>query len=128
MVASIPVGKNIIFKPQLQYIAKGWTIHHDFVNRADYTTKLVSHWIELPLNFVYAVPAKNGRFFFGLGPQVSCALSAKIHDNSENSEKGTRKIEFGEGDDADTIPNANRLDIGMNFIAAYEFRNGFLLA
>jgi hypothetical protein len=35
----------------------------------------------MQMNFVYAVPAKNGRFFFGLGPQISYALSAMQHDS-----------------------------------------------
>jgi hypothetical protein len=125
VVAAIPVSKNIIFKPQLQYIAKGWTINHDFETREDYETKLVSQWIELPLNFVYTVPAKNGRFFFGLGPYVSCALAAKIHDDRES---GAREIEFQKGDLTDTIPSANRIDVGANFIAEYEFRNGFFIS
>ena len=127
MVASVPVSMNIIFRPQLQYIAKGWVTHHDFMDPSvsDYDTKLASHWIELPLNFVYNVPSKNGRFFFGLGPYASYALSATIHDDRES---GDRKIEFKKGDATDTIPTANRFDIGANFIAAYEFRNGFFLS
>jgi len=127
MVASVPISRNIIFRPQLQYIAKGWVTHHDFVDASvsDYDTKLVSNWIELPLNFVYNVPAKNGRFFFGLGPYVSYALSAKIHDDRES---GDRKIEFKKGDVTDSVPTANRFDIGANLIAAYEFRNGFFIS
>jgi hypothetical protein len=39
-VASIPLSRNIIFKPQLQYIVKGWTVEHDFINREDYDIKL----------------------------------------------------------------------------------------
>src|SRR5678809_1312123 len=75
-----------------------------------------------PLNFVYTVPAKNGRFFFGLGPVVAYALSAKLHDSRENMDK---EIEFLEGALYDNVPTANRVDIGINFIAEYEFRNGF---
>jgi len=125
VVAAIPLSKNIIFKPQLQYIAKGWSINHDFATRPDYDTKLVSQWIELPLNFVYTVPAKNGRFFFGLGPYGSYAISAKIHDDRET---GDREIQFRDPNETDTVPTANRLDIGANFIAEYEFRNGFFIS
>ena len=124
MVVSIPISKNIVVKPQLQYIVKGWTVNHDFVSREDYKTKPVSHWIELLLNFVYAVPAKNGRFFFGLGPQASYALSAVLKDSRENMDK---KIEFREGDLNDNIPTANRFDVGGNLMAEYEFRNGLFL-
>jgi hypothetical protein len=38
-----------------------------------------------------------------------------------------KKVEFGEAILSDIIPQANRLDAGVNFIAAYEFRNGFFI-
>ena len=125
VVAAIPVSKNIIFKPQLQYIAKGWRIEHDRVNRPHYNTKLVSHWIELPLNFVYTVPAKNGRFFIGLGPYVSCAISGKINDSREGHDK---TIEFKKNDSFDSTVTANRIDVGANIIGGYEFRNGLFIS
>ncbi|HEX5150734.1 MAG TPA: porin family protein [Parafilimonas sp.] len=125
VVASMPVGKNIIFKPQLQYIVKGWRVDHDYLNRDDWHTKLVSQWIEMQMNFLYAVPAKNGRFFFGLGPQVSCALSAMLHDSRPGMDK---KIEFEKGEMGDNNPQANRFDVGMNLIGEYEFRKGFFIS
>lgn len=121
MVASIPISKNIIFKPQLQYIIKGWKVDHDFVNRPDWQTRLVSQWMEMQMNFMYAVPAKNGRFFFGLGPQFSCALSAMHHDSRPGMDE---KVEFKKAVIGDNAPQANRFDVGMNFIGEYEFRNG----
>jgi hypothetical protein len=125
VVAAIPVSKNIIFKPQLQYIVKGWRIEYDRLYREDYNTKLVSHWIELPLNFVYTVPAKNGRFFIGLGPYVSCALSGKVNDSREGRDK---TIEFKKNDSSNTTVTANRIDAGANIIAGYEFRNGLFIS
>lgn len=128
IVASIPLSKTIVFRPQLEYIAKGWTNDVKYTNSPDknFQTKLTSHWIELPLNFVYTVPAKNGRFLFGLGPYIAFALSAKTTDSREGFPDLTIEFTKSEVGNADGL-SANRLDVGANLIASYEFRQGFFI-
>lgn len=123
IVASIPVSNNITFRPQLQYMEKGWKNHFDFNNAQDYDTRVRAECIDLPLNFVYNIPTKNGRFFIGAGPYLSIALSGKIHNELDNS---TQKLVFSSSDTTGLA--THRLDIGANIIAGYEFRNGFFIS
>jgi hypothetical protein len=126
-VASVPMGNFISFRPELTYIGKGWETHHDFSTATDYSVKVTSNWIEMPLNFVYNIPAKNGRFFIGVGPSVAFAFAGKMH-NAGNSYD--IKIRFGNGQEgrySDSVIYANRFDIGANALGGYEFRNGFFV-
>ncbi|MEP6597587.1 MAG: porin family protein [Ginsengibacter sp.] len=122
-VASVPLSKNIIFRPQLQFIQKGWKNHFDFDNSQDYDARIRAECIDLPLNFVYNVPTKNGRFFIGAGPYLSLALSGNAHNELDNTDT---KITFKSADTSGF--SANRFDIGANVIAGYEFRNGFFVS
>lgn len=124
VVASVPVSKNIIFRPQLQYIQKGWKNHVEYTDASkDYDARLKANCIELPLNFVYDAPTKSGRFFIGAGPYVSCALSGTLKNETDGT---VADIVFDESDTTG-LP-ANRIDVGINVIAGYEFRGGFFLS
>ncbi len=119
--ASVPLSKNIIFRPQIQYILKGWRNHFDYTSAADYDSRIKAQCIDLPLNFVYNIPTKNGRFFIGAGPYLSYVLSGNIHDER----KGDSPLTFNSSDTTGNGKPTNRFDIGGNVIAGYEFRNGF---
>ena len=119
-VAAVPLSKNITFRPQLEYVEKGWKNHKDYESEPDYDERLTAHCIDLPLNFVYVVPTHSGRFFLGLGPYLSLALSGKVHNELTGSDTS---LTFNSSDETG-LPT-NRFDIGLNVITGYEFRNGF---
>jgi hypothetical protein len=111
----------------LTYIGKGWKSHRDFVTETDYETKVTAGNIEIPLDFVYNVPAKRGRFFIGLGPSASFAFSGTLHNAHNTTDI---KITFGNGSEgrySDSVVYANRFDIGVNVLGGYEFRSGFFV-
>jgi len=128
IVGSLPISNFISFRPELTYLGKGVKNHHDYVTGTDFDTKMTSNWIELPLDFVYNIPTKNGRFFIGLGPYVSCALSATLHNTGDTADI---KVTFSKApSDAGTSRSAiyaNRIDAGANIIAGYEFRNSIFI-
>jgi hypothetical protein len=123
-VVSVPIGKHIIFKPQIEYVVKGWRARNNFVGstREDFSTKTKANCIDLPLNFVYNVPTRDGRFFIGAGPYFSYALSGKVY-NVKNTGINY-SLTFNSSDTSSTAYPTNRFDIGGTLIAGYEFRNG----
>lgn len=133
VVASFPFGKHLIFRPQIQYVEKGWKNRVNYTYDAyntDYDVRIKAHCIDLQLNFVYNAPTRNGRFFIGLGPYVSYALSGDIHNGSDNTDT---KLTFSSpssdsSTDTESVYYANRFDIGGNVIAGYEFRNGLFFS
>jgi hypothetical protein len=124
VVASVPVSKNIIFRPQLEYIQKGWKNHFDYTdNSQDHDVRIKANCIDVPLNFVYDAPTKSGRFFIGTGPYLSYCLSGNVHNELDAT---TTDLVFNSSDT--TGFSANRIDVGINVIAGYEFRGGFFLS
>ncbi len=120
--ASIPLSKNIIFRPQIQYILKGWRNHEAYTyTNIDYNNRIKAHCIDLPLNFVYNIPTKNGRFFIGAGPYFSYVLSGTVYLEKDNTDY---PLTFDAADTTNGFPT-HRFDIGGNVIAGYEFRSGF---
>ena len=77
-IMDLKLGKSISFRPQLEYIMKG--------NRTVVGEKGSYHYLELPINFVYNVPTKAGRFSFGCGPVLSYMI-----DGSWTSNGGRKK-------------------------------------
>jgi hypothetical protein len=77
------------------------------------TVKL--NYLEMPLNFVYNAPEKNGHFYAGAGPSLAYGISAKTKTNGVE-EKG----HFGSGPDDVAKP----FEMGANVLAGYQFAGG----
>lgn len=122
-VISVPLSNYLTFRPQIEYMQKGWQNFVDYETLEDNHTRLKINYIDVPLNLVYNIPTKSGRFFIGAGPYLSYALSAKVHNDNNGIDTD---LSFSSVEDT-TVQNANRFDIGGNLIAGYEFRNGIFL-
>ncbi|MEO6540708.1 MAG: outer membrane beta-barrel protein, partial [Ferruginibacter sp.] len=95
------------------------------------------HFIELPLNIIYSLPAGPGRFSVGAGPNVSFGISGKdkysyITSGSgfpTQSDSGEEKIKF-DGKKAADLPASDNdihfkaLDFGANAVAGYKLDMG----
>lgn len=104
-----PIASNLSIQPGLSLQGKGGK-SNDEVNEE----KVNLMYLELPVNFVYYVPAGSGNIFLGAGPYAAYALSAKNKINGVSTD-----VKFGDGPDEDGV---KRFDAGLNFLAGF-FRN-----
>jgi hypothetical protein len=115
VMSNIPLGKSFSFQPALNYAQKGCSVTEE----GEEKTTIKLNYLELPLNFVYNSPEKNGHFFVGAGPFIAygIAAKAKFGDIEVNGH-------FGSGEDDAAKP----VEIGLNALLGYQFGAGFNIA
>ncbi len=88
--------------------------------------KITLDYLELPVNFVYKVPAGSGKVFFGAGPYFGYGLSGKSSSHVSGTGIPTTdtnaNVTFGSGDNDVKNP-----DYGVDFLAGYELSQGFTI-
>lgn len=119
ITSSIPMGKSFSFEPALNYLQKGGVI-----KETGTSDKSTFNYLELPLNFVYNAGSAKGKFFVGAGLSVSLGLSGKNKYN-DGSNTETTDIKFGSDELTDDL---KPFEAGINFLAGYQFKGGFLVA
>lgn len=126
--ADIPLANQFSIQPGLSLQGKGDKYNIELSNsKGTASINLMS--IELPVNFVYYVPAGPGKLFLGAGPYVGIHISGKakttgdvtITDQDGLATK-SKKLHFT-GDDREI----NLLDAGANFLLGYKLNNGLLV-
>ena len=126
LVANIPISSNFSFRPELNYIQKGFkrTYSEPGVGSLEMTVKF--NYIELPLNLAYSFPAGNHKIFVGAGPSVGFGLSGKskitVKVEGEPTETEEEDINFGSNEDEDDF---KPLDLGLGFFGGFQMDNGF---
>jgi len=123
-VAEIPLGSSLSFRPELNFIQKGYKFDENF-SGINYTEKATMNYIEVPLNITYNLNAGTGRFFFGLGPTVGFGLSGKyeVTESGEPDEESDIKFD-GDEDATDDDLHLKAIDFGGNILAGYKLPNG----
>ncbi len=99
-----PLGKKVAFRPELEYVAKGYKETSTF-SGSSYTIPQTLPYIDLPLDIVYKTNNKNGKFMIGGGPVISFYIL-----------KGSSQYPF-----TDT-------DFGVNILTGYEWPIGFFIS
>ncbi len=130
-VAEIPVSSNFTFRPELNFIQKGFKESESEAGYS-YETKATASFIELPLNFVYNVAAGSGTFFVGAGPSIGFGIGGKVKSEMSfggETESEETDIKF-DGDDEATDDNVHlkSLDFGANILAGYKMSNGLFFS
>ena len=129
VVAEVPFGSSINFRPELNFIQKG----HKFsetTNGGTSTDKVTLNYIELPLNFVYNAPAGSGTVFFGAGPSFGFGISGKDKTTETNSPEVITDIKFDGKMNSTSNDNKIHLkgfDYGANILAGYKMASGISL-
>ncbi|MGJ1196699.1 porin family protein [Sphingobacterium spiritivorum] len=108
-----PISPAFSFQPGLSLQGKGGKGAE--VDGTGQTGSINLMYLEVPLNFVYYIPAGQGKVFLGAGPYAGIGLSSKVKVD---------KVSVNIGFDDDGM---NRFDAGANFMAGYKLANGFLL-
>lgn len=106
-----PIAPSLSIQPGISLQGKGMSIK---VLDEKASTNLM--YLEIPVNFVYYLPAGSGDVFIGAGPYAGFGLSGKEKFDGESE-----NVEWG-GDDG-----LKRFDAGANFLVGYKLSNGFLI-
>lgn len=122
VLVDIPAGKHFSFQPAVNFIQKG-SKDEQTSGGVTETVSVNINSIEVPLNFLYNAGSNSGSFFIGAGPSFAFALSGKFK-YSDGSNSVSEDIKFGNGDDDDI----KGMDLGANFLAGYNFKNGLLFS
>ena len=86
-------------------------------------------YLEIPINLFYKPKLGNGKLILGFGPYIGIGLGGSVKGNTngssyEQSVSYKKTITTTENNSTSTAYFAP-LDFGGNFIAGYEFDNGF---
>jgi hypothetical protein len=151
VVAEIPLGTSLSFRPELNFIQKGAKIDATQTENSGGATitsvstgKTTLNFIELPLNIVYGIPAGAGRLFFGAGPSVGFGISGKYDGTTTSTltapgfptqtqttnDKGDVKFDGKKDADVaadDVNMHLKSLDFGANVLAGYKMSNGMYI-
>jgi len=114
--ADINIAPNLSIQPGLSLQGKGtkaFSLGLDEEFQDD--DKISLMYLELPVNFVYYIPAGSGNLFLGAGPYVGYGLSAKFSNEDESESGSFDKF------------NLSAFDAGLNFLGGYKLSNGFLI-
>ncbi len=122
MQLDFPIGKDWNIETGLNYLQKGTLVNDDNITLPT-SSSIKVNYVEVPLNLLYAVPAKKGNFIIGSGISTAFGISGKnkIKDNNGTEES---TVKFGSTQDDDI----RRFDFGVNLIAGYHFKNGCLVS
>ena len=117
LVADIALNDKLAFQPQLNYSGRGAQEDH-----MDHKDVFKFNSLEIPLNFVYKAAGNgHGGFFAGAGPNIGYNFNGKL----EVTDDPTENTDFEFGSDAGQI---RRMDLGLNFLAGYELKNGIFVS
>lgn len=134
VLADIPLAKSFAVQPALLYSGKGTKTTSTFITgmggNEEAITSYRYNYLELPVNFLYKGEAGRGKVFAGLGPYVAYGIGGKVTYKGYNAAtKKSRQIKF-DGEDNTNVEelHANAIDVGVNLLAGYEFKNGLLFS
>lgn len=111
--AEFSVGKNFTIQPQLNYNRKGLAVAYD-----GHSDKFQFNVLDIPVNALYR---SNGGFFIGGGPNFGFNLSGGLRAHDDPSENFD--FEFGKNPG-----QIKRMDLGLNLLTGYEFKNGLFVS
>ena len=118
MIIDVPLGDNISFQPQLNYVQKG-NLSREDANQRIYNAL---RYVELPANFVYNLNAGNTVFYLGAGPSIAFNVPSKKVTKPEEGESTYTDILFGKTPENDF----KGMDYGVNFLLGIRFGSTFL--
>ncbi len=131
-VAEIPLGKSVNFRPELNFIQKGYkiSVSEDFGTGMMYSIdgKETLNYLEIPLNITYNLPAGKHTVFLGAGPSIGLGLSGKTEvtyvEPSQPTVTEKEDVSFG-GDEVED--DYKPLDFGLNINGGFKLDKGFFV-
>ncbi|TFF35955.1 porin family protein [Mucilaginibacter psychrotolerans] len=125
-LTTFSVGAFLDFKagalsvqPGLYYTGKGSKSDNQISSASG---SLNLRYLQVPVDFVFHLPAVVGNVYIGAGPYVAFGISARSKTSVSASNTSTLDLSFG--NDASQI---KRMDYGVQGIAGFHFNSGFLI-
>lgn len=120
LVAQIPLAKTVLFRPELNFIQKGYS--------GDITGATIEgtfNFFEIPFNLVFDVPAGgSSTLFFGGGPSLGFGVSGNYKYGTES-----QKIKFdGATSSTDSYEHLKGTDFGGNLLAGIKMNGGVCIS
>ncbi|MBK0380877.1 porin family protein [Mucilaginibacter segetis] len=107
----------ISVQPGIYYTGKGFKT----VTTSTESVSLDLKYVEVPVNFVYHVPAVVGDVYFGAGPYAAIGVNGKAKAKS-GSDSYEEDVTFGDGPE-----DIKKTDFGLQFIGGFHFSKGLLI-
>lgn len=117
IVINAPLSSNFNFQPALNLIQKGYKIEYQGSKET-----VNFNYLEVPLNLVYNTQ-KNEGFFIGAGPSLAYGISGKDKFSADGMPDDNQNVKFGSGAD-----EVKAFDFGVNALAGYKMKGGFVLS
>jgi hypothetical protein len=102
----------------LFYTGKGFKFSDD---NSSESAQIGLRYLQIPVNFVYHVPAAVGNVYFGAGPFAAFGLSGKAKATSGGTSM-EEDVTFGDG-----AGEFKRTEFGLQGIAGFQLNSGFLI-
>jgi hypothetical protein len=107
----------ISVQPGVYYAGKGFKL----TQASDESQQMSLHYIQVPVNFVYHIPAAVGNLYLGAGPFAAIGASGKVKfKNGSTTEE--EDVTFGNGP-----KDVKRTEFGFQGIAGFQFKTGLLI-
>ena len=138
-IAEIPFSGNILFRPELNFIQKGFKNEESQIDPYSqyssytYSETMTMNFIELPLNFVYEMKTGPKGLFFGAGPSFGFGISGKYKTVEHQFQSGyfdttystIADVKFdGKKDANDNNAHLRGFEFGANLLAGYKMPIG----
>ncbi len=128
LIGEFHIGKFICFRPELNFIQKGY--HRDHY-ALESTQDARTNYLELPANFTLALPSTKGRLFIGAGPAIALGLSGNIKETDIFDYYGNQTIHLkfdGVEPVSDTKRHLKKFEFSLNAIIGYKITSKFFTA
>ena len=113
--------KNVFFSPQILYSRKCFTIHYNNILQDSVTaSKLLIHYIEIPVLLQFDTRSDGTGFFFLFGPSASVAISGKEKRTFLDNGKKERAMRFSN-------TAYGRFEMNLVAKAGYCFKNNLIV-
>lgn len=126
LMADIPLGESgFRFIPELKFVNKGFKAEEDILGVGTATGSVNLSYIELPVNFGYALDLGGAQLVLGAGPYAALGIigKAKYEVNLSGTSQSTEEdIKFGSNQD-----ELKPLDFGANLMAGLLLENGLMV-
>ena len=132
-IADVDFGNSVSFRPELNFIQKGGEQKYSPNANVNIQEELTLNYIQLSPNFVYNFGGSNGKFFIGVGPELSFGLGGKsktetrITGTTTSTTESKTDVKFDSKKNSAGVRHLKSVDYGANAILGYKFSNGVFL-
>ena len=123
ILLDVPMQRFASFQPGVDYIGKNSKDSYTDNNGLIVHTKTTLSYLEVPMNVLFRIPNGSGKVTVGGGVATAVAINGKENTTVGTSTPEEKKLQFGDL----AVDDYVRYDFGLNFLAGYQFQNGFFV-